>query len=132
MAAVPTRPGRPVKPIVVQEESAGLVVDLWRGDVPLVKAYWLYGVVVGICVAIIFVYIDYMSTGMSTGFGPVFLLALMLSYFLYTSFINVAIWRSAGKYRGPKRWAILARIMVVVSWTALLWEAWQIYRVAPL
>jgi hypothetical protein len=47
-------------------------------------------------------------------------------------FINVAIWRSANKYQGPRRYAILAKIMVIVSWGALIKEALDIYNVAPL
>lgn len=108
-----------------------LVRNLWRGDVSLVKTYWIYGVVVGICFAIVFAFIEYQSSGLHAGLGPVFILGLIFCYFVYTSFINVAVWRSAGKYPGPRRWARLARIMVLVSWTMLIREAWQIYSVAP-
>ena len=128
---VPTKPGRPGERFVVREETTSLMGDLWRGDIPLVKTYWLFGVVVGIAFAMVFFGIEYLTTGLSEGFGPIFILGLMLLYFLYTAFINVSIWRSAGKYTGPKRWAILARVMVIVSWAALIREAWQIYSIAP-
>jgi len=107
------------------------VGDLWRGDVPLVLTYWMYGFVVGVAFAMAFFAIDYLVTGLAEGFGPMFILGLMLVYFVYTAFINVAIWRSASKYRGRKLWAILAKIMVLVSWAALIREAWQIYSIAP-
>ena len=32
----------------IREERVDLIRDLWRGDVPLVKTYWLFGVVAGI------------------------------------------------------------------------------------
>jgi len=128
---VPTKPGRPGAGVIVREESTSLVGDLWRGDVPLVQTYWLYGVLVGIAFAVVFFGIEYLTTGLAEGFGPIFILGMMLLYFLYTAFINVAIWRSAGKYKGPKRWAILAKIMVIISWIALIREAWQIYSIAP-
>ena len=127
----PAKPGRPGEPFPVQEGSTGLIGDLWRGDIPLVKTYWLFGVVVGICFAMVFFFIEYLTTGLSQGFGPVFILGVMLLYFIYTGFINIAIWRSAGKYRGPRRWSVLAKIMVLFSWAALIREAWQIYSIAP-
>jgi len=120
-----------VSHIRVIDVKTNLVLDLWRGDVPLVKAYWLFGVVVGICFAITFAFIEYQSAGLSEGFGPVFIISLIMLYFVYVAFINVAIWRSANKYKGPKRWAILAKVMVLVSWAALIREAWEIYSVVP-
>jgi len=117
--------------IRVIDVKTNLVLDLWRGDVPLVKAYWLFGVVVVICFAITFAFIEYQSAGLSEGLGPVFIISLIMLYFVYVAFINVAIWRSANKYKGPKRWAILAKVMVLVSWAALIREAWEIYSVVP-
>lgn len=124
-------PNTGVPRIRVIEERTNLVLDLWRGDVSLVKTYWLFGVVVGICFAITFAFVEYQSSGLSEGFGPVFIIGLIVAYFIYGIFINIAIWRSANKYQGPKRWAILAKIMVLISWGALIREAWQIYGVMP-
>ncbi|KPK17300.1 MAG: hypothetical protein AMJ67_13705 [Betaproteobacteria bacterium SG8_41] len=118
-----------IQGVRVTEEKTSLVLDLWRGDVPLVKTYWLFGVVVGICFAITFAFIEYQSEGLSEGFGPLFIIGLIVLYFVYVAFINVAIWRSSNKYKGPKRWAILAKVMVIVSWSALIREAWEIYSV---
>jgi hypothetical protein len=102
-----------------------LIRDLWRGDVSLTKTCWLFGVAAGVCFAIVFAFIEYRSTGLSTGLGPAFILGLILFYFVYVSFINVAIWRSANNYGGPKGYAILAKVMVLISWGALIREAWQ-------
>lgn len=113
----------------VTDVNTNLVLDLWRGDVPLVKSYWLFGVVVGICFAITFAFIEYQGEGLSEGFGPLFIIGLIVVYFVYVAFINVAIWRSSNKYKGPRHWAILAKVMVIVSWGALIREAWEIYSV---
>lgn len=120
-----------IQGVRVTEEKTSLVLDLWRGDVPLVKTYWLFGVVVGICFAITFAFIEYQSEGLSEGFGPLFIIGLIVLYFVYVAFINVAIWRSSNKYKGPRQWAILAKVMVIVSWSALIREAWEIYSVVP-
>lgn len=114
-----------------REPTTHLVRALWRGDLSLVKTYWLFGVLVGVCYFMVFAYIEYQSSGLSEGLGPAFIIGLMVSYFLYVMFINIAIWRSASKYRGPKYWAILAKVMVLVSWAALIREAWELYSVVP-
>ena len=126
------RPGKSAGPrVTVVEETVPLVKELWRGDVALVKTFWLFGFVAWLCFAIIFAFIEYQSSGMTIGIGPLMILGLMFFYFVYMSFINVAVWRSANKYRGKKTFAILAKLMVVVSWSALIQEAWQIYSLAP-
>lgn len=117
--------------VVVGEETPALVRDLWRGNVPLVTAFWLFGVAVWAVFAIVFAFIEYQSSGMTIGIGPLFILGLMFFYFVYMSFINVAIWRSANKYRGSKAYAIIAKVMVIVSWSALIQEVWQVYSLAP-
>lgn len=115
----------------VVEEKKPLLVDLWRGDVPLVMSFWLFGIFAGLCFAIVFAFVDYQISGLAEGLGPLFIIGLIVSYFVYMSFVNIAIWRSANKYRGPKHWAILAKVMVLVSWTLVIHKAWQIFGGVP-
>ena len=49
-------------------------------------------------------------------------LVYFLFYIIATAFIYVSIWRSAGKYQGPKHWAVLARVVVVVSTASIVWQ----------
>ena len=117
--------------IRVVEEEPVLIRDLWRGNVELVKTFWIFGFGAWVAFAILFAFIEYQSSGMTIGIGPLLILGLMFFYFVYMSFINVAVWRSANKYRGSKTYMILAKFMVIVSWCALIREAWQIYSLAP-
>ncbi len=50
-----------VRQVRVPGEMMALIRDLWRGDLPLVKTYWLFGVVGGIFFNIAFTYIEYQS-----------------------------------------------------------------------
>ena len=104
-----------------------LIRDLWRGDFPLVKTYWLFGVVAGIFFNITFAYIEYYSAAFSTGIGPVFVLGFIILVFIYSAFISVAIWRSANKYQGPQRYAILAKFSVILGVMALIKAALEIF-----
>lgn len=92
-----------------------LIKNLWCGDVPLVKAYWLFGVAVGVLFNISFNYIAHQPADFSSNFGSALLLALVVFAFIYSIFICVAIWRSAEKYQGPQINAGLAKIVVVLS-----------------
>ena len=108
-----------------------LIRNLWRGDVPLVKTYWLFGVVAGIFFNIVFAYIEYQSAVFSTGLGPIFVLGLVVFVFTYTVFIFFATWRSANKYQGLQRYAILAKVSIIFGVMALIKAVLEIFGVVP-
>ncbi|MCS5420555.1 MULTISPECIES: hypothetical protein [Psychrilyobacter] len=90
-----------------------LIRALWYGDIPLVITYWQFGVIANIFFNIIFAYIEHENIGFSTKVGFIFVFILNVFVFIYTVFICVAIWRSANKYEGLQRYAILAKISVL-------------------
>lgn len=93
-----------------------LIRDLWHGDIPLWKTYWLFGWLVGMFFYFAFVCIECdKSTLFSTCPGLIIMLVFSLFVLAYTIFIWIAIWRSAHKYQGPRGWAILARVAVIIS-----------------
>ena len=108
-----------------------LIKALWRGDVALVKTYWLFGVVAGIIFNIVFAYIEHQSALYSTVLGGLFVLALVVFVFAYSIFICFAIWRSANKYRGLQRYAILAKVAVILSVVALINAVLEIFGRVP-
>ena len=89
----------------------GRLTRLWRGEEPLGRAFWLYAAVYGTLANTI------TTIGMFAAVvanAPVWLAVLI--HFLatpYNLFAVVAVWRSAGHYRGPHHWAVLARISVI-------------------
>jgi hypothetical protein len=83
--------------------------DLLRGDVPLGKTYWLFGVVPGATFSVVGTYLDRQREFMAV---PAAIGLLGIAYF---PVICVAIWQSASKYQGPKWLAVLAKVVVVLS-----------------
>ena len=55
---------------------------------------------------------------LSLGAPGLVALAIFLLPLPYNIFVVIAVWRSAARYRGPARWAQLARI-AVVAWAAI-------------
>ena len=108
-----------------------LIKDLWRGDVPLVKTYWLFGVVVGILLNFSFTYIEYRPAVFASFLGMVFVLGLVAFAFIYSAFICVAIWRSADKYPGARRNVILAKIAVVLGVMAIIQALLEVFGPTP-
>lgn len=97
-------------------------VKLFRGDVRLSVTYWVFGVLIGGFFFAIVIeiaehnYIDIVRSKVGA-------IALQVGYWLmvvYSIFVAVAIWRSAGKYTGNQAWAILARVAVVLGGVSLL------------
>ena len=100
---------------------------LWRGEIPLVRTYWVFGVLFLSLLTIPSYFTVPIVSGSanlepsaSTVFGG---MAYAIFVFAYTVFVSVAIWRSAGRYEGQPIWAILARVMVVIG---LIQAAFQI------
>jgi hypothetical protein len=93
---------------------------LWFGDVMLWKSFWIYGfcavVLLPSILAFIFVMIGIkFSLNVPSFFG----LLGMSIFLIYGLFVMVSIWRSANKYRGPKVWVLLAKL-VLIGFAALL------------
>jgi hypothetical protein len=100
-----------------------MIKKLWNGDVSLVTTYWIYGVLASIIFRIIEEILKaiFKSPSFMTLSGPA---AICIAWstrifvtfmFIYFVFIFVAIWRSANKYTGEKRWARIAKLMVIIG-----------------
>ena len=82
------------------------VAALWRGQIPLAKTGWLYGLI-----GLLFLIVP-LTLVSSLGLGPSpreLILALSMATLLYATFIAVAIWRAAGNYQGRRAWRLLAK-----------------------
>jgi hypothetical protein len=92
------------------------IVDLWYGRVPLARIFWDYAIIVGSLVnlATTLAALAAFANGLPVALG-------LLIHFLpipYNLLMVVGVWRSAGKYRGARIWAALARMLILV-WAAL-------------
>lgn len=104
---------------LVNEKSirkhSNLIIRLWRGDVRLRTTYWVYSFLVGSLIGLaytIFIGENYISIA-SDPYGRNILIFLFIFVLVYQMFISVAVWRSAGKYKGSKLWPVLARTSAV-------------------
>jgi len=94
-----------------------LIKDLWRGDVPLSRTFWVFGFGVNLLLTIAFLYLNPQPDLLTTTIGAIFYLLLLLFSLVYGPFILIGIWRSANKYQGLQRNAIAAKIMVIIGWS---------------
>lgn len=97
-----------------------LVGRLWRGAVPLTEAFWYYAVGYGLLLNLATSML-FMAVLVKNG-SPALLVASFVLPIPYNFLIVVAVWRSAGRYAGPKQWAELARVACVI-WMILLTAA---------
>lgn len=78
----------------------------------MARAFWEFAILYGLMVNVLcsLVSMILMSAAAPTALA-------MGIYFLplpYNILVLVAVWRSAGRYQGPKKWADLARLTIVV------------------
>ena len=109
------------------------IKDIWRGDIPLRKTFWVYFVLVNGFIGAIYHYrgfhhIDqgfypthkairelafYYLSNQNTVFWGIAALLFGIIFVIYQIFIVVSIWRSANNYQGPSVWATLAKAGVI-------------------
>ena len=88
-----------------------LAINLWTGNVSLVKTFWLYYFVGGHVVSIPL----YIQSSLAPGAVLDLLVTLWMPIWVaYFVVMTVAVWRSATSYTGPKYWAILAKGMMII------------------
>jgi hypothetical protein len=89
-----------------------LLAALWRGDIPLGQAFWKYAIAYGTIANIVTT-----ATAIATvaaGLPVVMTIFLLLLPLPYILIAVVGVVRSADKYEGPSKWAIRAKIAVIL------------------
>jgi len=105
----------------MSKPSNNLFFVIWRGEWPLVKTWWIAGMLVGIVINgpgfLLENYFDNLSE-----IGAFFGLLYILLVYAYVVYINVAVWRSATNYSIQKKkkekstfWGIAAKVSVVAG-----------------
>ena len=74
------------------------------GPDSLARVFWLYGVAVGIAVAVVLALLG--------GFAPAASRVVIVLLLAYQVAWYVALWRAAGRYTGPALWKWAARAVV--------------------
>jgi len=111
------------------------IKDLWRGDIPLKKTFWVYFVLVNGVIGVIYHYrnfhlIDqrfypthkairelafYYLSNPNTTFWGIAALLFGIVFVMYQFLIVTSIWRSANKYQGSSVWATHAKAGVILG-----------------
>ena len=91
----------------IKKSKDNFFVRFWNGQLSLPMSYWGVGIGLGIVYGFLVGIITFglgMSDDAMWGF--------IIPFQIYTV---VGIWRSSDRYKGPKFWAILAKIMVIIG-----------------
>ena len=90
---------------------------LWKGQLPLARAFWEYAVVyvalANLCATIVAFAV------VAADLPAALAVAVFLLPVPYIVVAVVGVWRSAAAYAGPPHWASLARIAAVL-WGGLM------------
>ena len=97
------------------------LITLWRGEIALPKSFWFFGIIPLLLFSFTFISSQTIMAsivGRASNAVLYFDYLLMAIYVLFGIFILVAIWRSANKYQGLRRWSYLAKVggIVIVLW----------------
>jgi hypothetical protein len=92
-----------------------MIIQLWRGEIPLWKTFWLFGMGGGLVLGLpIFSAMLALTDVPDDTTASIFLAALSF-LLVYLIWVFVGIWRAANRYSGEKAWAVLAKIAAVAG-----------------
>jgi hypothetical protein len=94
----------------LREVGMRTVVELWRGDLPLGRALWLWGVLGGDVIAL---FATLLALTLVTAGAPAWLAALAFAgHVPWNLVLLVGVWRSAGRSGVGVATALLARLAI--------------------
>ncbi len=97
-------------------DSASIMIAaakaLWEGSFPLKETFWWYVVAYGFLLNFVtsLLFFALLINEANAALGTL----AFATPIPYNIFVVVAVWRSAGRYPGPKKWSDFARIGAVV------------------
>ena len=90
---------------------------LWSGDLPLGEAFWTYAVSIGLTINVVTTLLFLVLISWDRPWAALFVgYALSVPYNVVAA---VGVWRSAGRYRGKRLHADLARVVTLVGMALL-------------
>lgn len=94
----------------VEKPRTNFFMKLVCGDYGLALTYWVFCVGAGVIFRIIFSSITSVNA----------LIIVLIVYIPYTIAVMLGVWNAADRYNGPKVWAVLAKILVILGLLPLL------------
>ena len=98
------------------------IIGLWRGELPLGRAFWLWGVLGGGVVALFatLLTLALLTLALLTGGAPAWLAVLAFAAHVpWNLVLLVGVWRSAGRPEVGRDTARLARL-IIAAWAVAL------------
>jgi len=105
--------------IEVDENTPYEGKSLIKGDYGLAATYWVGGVLGS------FIGGNALELSLKTGkLSTIFV--VFISLVLYMTPVLIGVWNAARRYQGKTLWAVLAKIIVVLSCISFLRQAWNL------
>lgn len=93
------------------------IVRFWRGELPLGRAFWLWGILGGAVVSLV---ATLLALTLLAAHAPAWLVVLVfVAHLPWNLVLLVGVWRSAGRGETSRETANLAR-MTILAWVVAL------------
>ena len=92
-----------------------MITQLWRGEIPLWKTFWLFGVGGGLVLGLPIFSAMLALTDVPDDITAMVFLAALGFLLVYLTWVFVGIGRASNKYSGERIWVVLAKIAVVAG-----------------
>jgi hypothetical protein len=101
------------------ERNTSWPLRLWLGQIPLAKAFWLYGILVFYATDDIVNDLDSAGNHGWNVVASIFMNAVCGLEFIYGIVWSVGVWRSSSRYSGSNLWRELTYAAVILQMAAI-------------
>ena len=99
------------------DNSSSFISQLWRGDIPLVKTFWLFWLLPAVTFPI---FQELLTFTIAPVFGILYVfihITLSIGFTIYQIICIKGLWSSATRYEGKKVWAIATKTFIIIGIT---------------
>lgn len=98
------------------------ISQLWKGEIPLCKTFWLYGLLGNTILSLAMLLTVGLSSVYKSLLGYFAVLLIVLIAIIYQGIIYGGLWRSADNYTGNPLWKYLAKWIAVLGIFSIIIE----------
>ena len=113
-------------------KKPSILLKLFRGEIKLLITFWTFCISLPLLGNIIFTQLVFPHLDAASSVGTASMLLWGLLMMVYGIIASIGLWRSAGRYAGPRMWAILSKIFAVlgigasVAYALMWYGSWMI------
>ncbi len=101
------------QPKLKTNSSSSFISKLWKGDIPLVKTFWLFWLLPAIAFPVLQTILSFVLAPILGIFYLVIFFILSIAFSIYQIICVKGLWSSATNYEGKRIWSMATKVFII-------------------